>query len=257
MTRTVRVELGKQSYDVRIGDGLMGELGAAVAALPGARQAVVIADAVVAGLYGSAALASLSAGGVGATLIEFPAGESHKTLATVGHIFDALFAVAPAIDRDTIIVALGGGVSGDMAGFVAATALRGLRWIQCPTTLLADVDASVGGKTGVDHPAGKNLIGAFHQPSAVLIDVRTPDEYATGHLIGALNVSLADIRENAAAWAARLPHDIPIVLYGTDTTAGHEAAALLLTAGLPSVFSLTGGITGWDAAFGQGILYAP
>jgi len=91
----------------------------------------------------------------------------------------------------------------------------------------------------------------------MLIDVRTPDEYATGHLIGALNVSLADIRESAAAWAARLPHDIPIVLYGTDTTAGHEAAALLLTAGLPSVFSLTGGITGWDAAFGQGILYAP
>jgi 3-dehydroquinate synthase len=84
---------------------------------------------------------------------------------------DSLFALAPAIDRDSLIVALGGGVCGDLAGFVAATALRGLRWVQCPTTLLADVDASVGGKTAVDHPAGKNLVGAFHQPSAVLVDV--------------------------------------------------------------------------------------
>ncbi len=84
---------------------------------------------------------------------------------------DELLAVSPPIDRDSLIVALGGGVTGDLAGFVAATALRGLRWLQCPTTLLADVDASVGGKTAVDHPAGKNLIGAFHQPRGVLIDV--------------------------------------------------------------------------------------
>ena len=91
----------------------------------------------------------------------------------MGAIFDEMFSLHPAIDRQSLIVALGGGVTGDMAGFVAATALRGLRWLQCPTSLLADVDASVGGKTAVDHPTGKNLIGAFHQPSGVLIDVDT------------------------------------------------------------------------------------
>jgi 3-dehydroquinate synthase len=132
---------------------------------------VVIADSVVAGLYGQKVIAVLKSAGLAAHLIEFPNGEANKTLAAYSQIFDKLFAIRPAVDRDTIIVALGGGVSGDLAGFVAATALRGLRWVQVPTTLLADVDASVGGKTGVDTAAGKNLVGAFHQPSGVFIDV--------------------------------------------------------------------------------------
>jgi len=168
--RVVRVDLGKRSYDVLIGPGAMKRLGEAAAALGSVRQAVVIADSTVAELYGRAATDSLAAGGVTATLIDFPAGEEHKTLSTYGAVMDELLAVEPAIDRDSLIVALGGGVAGDLAGFVAATALRGLRWIACPSTLLADVDASVGGKTAVDHPSGKNLIGAFHQPRAVLID---------------------------------------------------------------------------------------
>ncbi len=169
----VTVNLGSRSYDVRIEAGLLSGLGAAVAAMPKARAAVVISDSTVAGLYGQAAIDSLRQAGLAAALAQFPAGEASKTLATYSRLFDDLFAAKPAVDRDTIIVALGGGVTGDLAGFVAATALRGLRFVQCPTTLLADVDSSVGGKTGVDHHAGKNLIGAFHQPSAVLIDVET------------------------------------------------------------------------------------
>ena len=168
---TVRVDLGPRSYDVRVGAGLLDDLGPTAAAVEGLTSVAVISDSTVADLYGPAALASLAGAGLAATLIPFPAGEANKTLATVSDVLDRLFAIDPPIDRASLIVALGGGVSGDLGGFVAATALRGLRFLQCPTTLLADVDASVGGKTGVDHPAGKNLIGTFHQPVGVLIDV--------------------------------------------------------------------------------------
>jgi 3-dehydroquinate synthase len=135
------------------------------------RQAAVIVDSNVAALHAATATESIQSAGMAATAIIFPAGEEHKNLSTYSRLMDSLLALRPAVDRDAVVVALGGGVCGDLAGFVAATALRGLRWVQCPTTLLADVDASVGGKTAVDHPVGKNLIGAFHQPSAVLIDV--------------------------------------------------------------------------------------
>jgi len=180
MGETVTVHLGMDSYDVRIDRALLGEAGRAAVDLGRVRTAVVISDATVANLYAGAVMASLEETGVAAALIDFPAGETSKTLATYKDVMDRLLALEPPIDRDSVLLALGGGVTGDLAGFVAATALRGLRWIQCPTTLLADVDASVGGKTAVDHAAGKNLIGAFHQPRAVLIDVETlrtlPDE---------------------------------------------------------------------------------
>jgi len=175
MERTITVELGPRSYDVRVAPGLLHAVGQVAAQLD-AGAAVVISDSNVAPLYGKGVLDCLAEAGISATLIDFPAGEANKNLSTCGRLFDALFAITPAIDRDCLIVALGGGVTGDLAGLVAAAALRGLRWIQCPTSLLADVDASVGGKTGVDHPAGKNLIGAFHQPSSVLID---PDALKT------------------------------------------------------------------------------
>jgi len=173
MPRIVPVELAERSYEVRIGPGLMDALGSETAALGNVRQVVIVSDSTVASLCGRRAVDSLSAAGLAAKMLQFPAGESHKTLATLGRLYDELFAVDPPIDRNCLVVALGGGVAGDMAGFLAATALRGLRWLQCPTTLLADVDASVGGKTGVDHAVGKNLIGAFHQPSGVIIDVET------------------------------------------------------------------------------------
>lgn len=186
MAQTVTVNLGPRSYAVRIGGGLLDELGRAVADLGRVSSAVVISDSAVARLYAQRAADSLAASDLACRRIEFPPGEAHKTLATAGAVFDELFAIQPPVDRACVLVALGGGVVGDLAGFVAATALRGLRFVQCPTTLLADVDASVGGKTGVDHPAGKNLIGAFHQPSGVLIDVRTLGTLPREELVGGL-----------------------------------------------------------------------
>jgi len=173
MEQTIRVELGARSYDVRVGAGVLDSLGEAACELGSVRQAVVISDSNVASSYGRRALESLASSGIDATMFEYPAGEANKTLASFSDLIDAIFTISPAVDRNLLIVACGGGVAGDVAGYVAASTLRGLRWLQCPTSLLADVDASVGGKTGINHATGKNLIGAFHQPSGVLIDVET------------------------------------------------------------------------------------
>ena len=155
------------------GEGLLDQLGKEIRALPRSRQTVIVTESHVAELFAPRAVASLKTAGLDPFVASFPAGEPNKTLHTVSDIFGEVLTHRPTIDRDTILIALGGGVTGDLGGFVAATALRGLRWVQVPTSLLADVDASVGGKTAVDHPAGKNLIGAFHQPAGVLIDVQT------------------------------------------------------------------------------------
>ena len=183
--RKITVDLGPRGYDVRVGAGQLAHLGATVAALGRVSHAAVISDSTVVDLYGPRAAESLAAANLAGAFVSFTAGEANKTLGVYGQLLDDLLRLTPAIDRDCVIVALGGGVPGDVAGFVAATALRGLRVVQCPTTLLAAVDSSVGGKTGVDHATGKNLIGAFHQPSAVVIDVETlrtlpADEFANG-----------------------------------------------------------------------------
>lgn len=171
MTKTIRVDLGERSYDVHVGPGLLELVGPSASQTDRVSSAVVITDSNVGPLYADAVMRSLKAAGVRAALIDFPAGEQHKTLDTLGRILNELFSIVPAVDRRTLVIPLGGGVAGDMGGFAAAVALRGMRFLQVPTSLLADVDASVGGKTAVDHAAGKNLIGAFHQPSGVLIDV--------------------------------------------------------------------------------------
>jgi 3-dehydroquinate synthase len=171
MSLTVPVDLGERSYDITIASGLLDDLGRRLVELTGARQAIVITDSNVNELYGNRAIDALREAGLDGLSLYFTAGETHKTLATVSNLLDGVLTHSPAIDRKTLIVALGGGVAGDVAGFVAAVALRGLRVVQVPTSLLACVDSSVGGKTGVDHPAGKNLIGAFHQPQAVDVDV--------------------------------------------------------------------------------------
>lgn len=172
-TQSIRVELAERSYFIHVSPGALASLGKTVADLGRVTSVAIICDSCVARLYGKTALDSVQAASLPAAMIEFPAGEASKNLTTYGLLFDKLFALRPAIDRGGVLVALGGGVTGDLTGFVAATALRGLRYVQCATTLLAAVDSSIGGKTAVDHGAGKNLIGAFHQPSAVLIDVRT------------------------------------------------------------------------------------
>ncbi|HYB98478.1 MAG TPA: 3-dehydroquinate synthase [Candidatus Limnocylindrales bacterium] len=169
---TVRVDLGPRSYDCHIEPGLLQGAGAAIAALKPSRV-LVVTNTTVAPLYGDALTSSIAAADarIPVSTIELPDGERYKTTATVESIYDA--ALDLPIDRRSVLVALGGGVVGDLTGFAAATLLRGVRFVMIPTTLLSQVDSSVGGKTGVDRPHGKNLVGAFHQPSLVLIDPAT------------------------------------------------------------------------------------
>jgi len=165
--RTLEVALGERSYPIHIGAGLLDEADL-LRKHVGTGRPFIVTDEVVAPLYLERLCTAL--GGDAASLV-VPAGEGTKTLTQAARIFDAL--VAARCGRDATVFALGGGVVGDLAGFAAACWQRGVEWIQVPTTLLAQVDASVGGKTAVNHPAGKNLIGAFHQPGAVLCDTTT------------------------------------------------------------------------------------
>jgi len=176
----LHIDLGERGYPILIGPGLLHDpalVGGSVAA----RDVLVVTNTTVAPLY----LARLERALQGKRLasVALPDGEQHKTLATLNRVFDAL--VEHRMNRDACVVALGGGVVGDMAGFAAACYQRGVDYVQVPTTLLAQVDSSVGGKTGVNHPGGKNLIGAFHQPRAVLTDTDTlgtlpPREFRAG-----------------------------------------------------------------------------
>jgi 3-dehydroquinate synthase len=160
---------GSADYDVVIGEGLLARVGEfAAAAAPKARAAAVISDSNVAPLYGPQVVAAMEGALGRASLHDFPAGEANKNRERWIALTDAL--LEEGLGRDTIVVALGGGVTGDLAGFVAATFLRGVPVVQVPTSLVAMIDASVGGKTGVDAPAGKNLVGAFHPPVVVLAD---------------------------------------------------------------------------------------
>lgn len=166
----LRVELGARGYPIRIGRGLLGDAAALRALVPG-RHALVVTDAHVAPHYLATVQAALSEKNVKALVL--PPGEQEKTLARFGEVMAALAAMGAS--RDAAVLALGGGVVGDLAGFAAACWMRGVRFVQLPTTLLAMVDSSVGGKTAVDLPQGKNLVGAFHQPAAVLADTATLD----------------------------------------------------------------------------------
>jgi 3-dehydroquinate synthase len=168
--RTVAVHLGSRSYDVQIAAGLLDELGprARTALSLNARQAVVISNPTVDSEYGDRVSGSLARADFRIHRFSIGDGERYKSLRSAETLFE--FLIERRLERSDVIVALGGGVVGDLAGFVAATFLRGIRLIQVPTTLLAQIDSSVGGKTGVNHRLGKNLIGAFHQPSLVAID---------------------------------------------------------------------------------------
>jgi 3-dehydroquinate synthase len=165
----VHVDLAGSPYEIHIAGALLARLDAFVAPLA-PTSILIVSDDAVAPLYGETVLAAARRVAP-AALLELVGGEQHKTMATVGRVLDAL--VASGADRRSLVVALGGGVVGDIAGFAAAIYMRGIRYVQAPTTLLAQVDSSVGGKTGVNHPRGKNLIGAFHQPALVVSDTDT------------------------------------------------------------------------------------
>lgn len=168
--QTITVVLGDRSYPIVIGNDLLDggfDLGEFVTGA----DCLIVSNKTVAPLYLDRILGNLK--GKNVATIELPDGETHKTVATMQKILDQL--VALRANRDTTIIALGGGVVGDISGFAAACYMRGVSFVQVPTTLLAQVDSSVGGKTGVNHPQGKNLIGAFHQPKAVMVDTSTLD----------------------------------------------------------------------------------
>ncbi|MFQ5780120.1 MAG: 3-dehydroquinate synthase [Nitrospiria bacterium] len=164
----IRLNLGTNSYDILIGRGIIHHLGKYLRALSVGVKVAVVTHSKIDRHYGAQVRKSLEAADYAPLMIRLPDGERYKTLDQVDRIYDRL--VAHRFERGDALVALGGGVVGDMTGFAAATFLRGISYIQCPTTVVAQVDASIGGKTGVDHPKGKNLIGAFHQPRLVCAD---------------------------------------------------------------------------------------
>ena len=164
----VRVDLAGRGYDIWIGPGLIGQAGAHIGPLLARPATVIVTDETVAGLHLEALKAGLAAEGIGAEAIVLAPGEATKSMAELTGLLERLLALK--VERDDLIVALGGGVIGDLAGFAAAVLRRGVDFVQVPTTLLAQVDSSVGGKTGVNAAHGKNLIGAFHQPRLVLAD---------------------------------------------------------------------------------------
>ncbi len=182
--REVRVDLGARGYDIVIGEGLLASAGARIQALFPRARAAIVTDENVAAHWLEPLRQSCAAAGVETTTIVCPPGETTKSYAEFARVSDAL--IAARIERRDIVVALGGGVIGDLAGFAAATLRRGVDYVQIPTSLLAQVDSSVGGKTAINSPLGKNLVGAFHQPRLVLADAGTlrtlPDrEFRAGY----------------------------------------------------------------------------
>lgn len=171
MTKTLHVELGDNSYPLVVGTGLLNGIGELLTPYAKSNKVLIVSDAFVKTRYMPVVLRSLKDVGLDVRTIEVPAGEESKSLGQFSRIQDSL--VEHQLDRGSMLIALGGGVIGDLAGFAAAVYMRGIPYVQIPTTLQAQVDASVGGKTAINHPKGKNLIGAFHQPKLVVIDVDT------------------------------------------------------------------------------------
>src|SRR5438132_9359390 len=179
----VPVKLGARSYRILVGAGLLSQAGPEISRLGVGRRLALLTDPAIQSLYGEIVAQSLAGAGFDVTTVLLPEGERAKTLEVAASTWDRL--LEAGLDRGSAVVALGGGAVGDLAGFVAATYMRGMHFVQLPTTLLAQVDASIGGKTAIDHPRAKNLIGAFHQPRLVLSDPATlltlpPREFKSG-----------------------------------------------------------------------------
>jgi len=207
------------AYDVRVGPGLIDRLGEHFAELGAGDRTVIVGDRHTLPLYGERAAASLRARGLKATLFAIPAGEQTKTTETVSSIWSAF--LAAGIERGHAVIALGGGVVGDLTGFAAATWLRGVRWIGVPTTLLAMVDSSLGGKTGADLPEGKNLVGAFHPPSLVLADTSALATLP----VRELRCGLAEAVKHAIIGAPHLLANLPRFAFCKEANASGAALA--------------------------------
>jgi len=217
----VAVDLGERTYEIVIGEGLMAD-GSTWRSLPISDTAMVVTDHQVGPLYAERLCETLTALDVRTTVHQFTAGEQSKTLASWAAIADQL--AEQRHDRTTTLIALGGGVVGDLAGFAAATWLRGVRYLQVPTTLLAQVDSSVGGKTGVNHALGKNLIGAFYQPSGVVADLDTLSTLPKRELVAGLAevIKYGVIRD--AKFFAFLEQQLDALLVGDSEQLGQAVA---------------------------------
>jgi 3-dehydroquinate synthase len=220
----VPVKLGARSYRIAVGAGLLSQAGPEISRLGVGRKVALITDPVIHGLHGLVVTRSLAGAGFDVTTVMLPEGERAKTLEVAERTWDRL--LEAGLDRGSTVVALGGGAVGDLAGFVAATYMRGVHFVQLPTTLLAQVDASIGGKTAIDHPRAKNLIGAFHQPRLVLADTGVlqtlPErEYRSGlaevikHGIVLDAAYFDEVERNAAALAKREPQILERIVAGS------------------------------------------
>jgi len=224
--KTLRVELGARSYPIYIGSGLLGQASLIAPHVVG-KQVLVVTNTTVAPLYLERTLASLQGFDVDALVL--PDGEAYKNLETLNLIFDRL--LDRRFDRRCTLVALGGGVIGDITGFAAASYQRGVGFIQVPTTLLSQVDSSVGGKTGVNHPRGKNMIGAFHQPRCVVADTQTlntlPDRELKAGLAEVIKYGLINDPEFftwlEANMVALLEHDPVALAYAIERSCRDKA----------------------------------
>ncbi|MDZ7958941.1 MAG: 3-dehydroquinate synthase [Aulosira sp. DedQUE10] len=198
MTSVINVNLPQQSYEIAIAPGSLDQLGEKMTSLKLGKKVLLVSNPTIFKHYGERAIASLTAAGFEVASSMLPAGERYKNLNSIQKVYDT--ALENRLERSSTIVALGGGVIGDMAGFAAATWLRGINVVQVPTTLLAMVDSAIGGKTGVNHPQGKNLIGAFHQPRLVLID---PDVLKTLPM-REFRAGMAEVIKYGVIWDAEL-----------------------------------------------------
>jgi len=183
--KKITVGLGQRSYPILIRPGLLNQVGPDLKGRKIAKRYGIISDDHVAGIYGPALMRALGDAGLAAELVTFPRGETNKNLQTIAMLSSRLAALG--FDRRDALIALGGGVTGDIAGFLASIYMRGIPFVQVPTTLLAQVDSSVGGKTGVDIPEGKNLVGTFYQPRAVYIDTNVLQSLPESELLGGLS----------------------------------------------------------------------
>ena len=198
-TSVVKVDLAGRAYDIAIGPGLIDKVGELSAKLLPAKRVIVVSDETVASLYGARLTASFKKAGIETNTVTVPAGENSKQFGSFGVLMNELLDRRP--DRKTTLVALGGGVVGDLTGFAAAVLLRGIDFIQVPTTLLAQVDSSVGGKTGINTRHGKNLVGAFYQPRLVVADTDVLDTLPRRELLaGYAEVAKYGLIDDAAFW---------------------------------------------------------
>ena len=220
----VPVKLGPRSYRILVGAGLLSQAGPEISRLGVGRKLALLTDPAIQSLYGEIVAQSLAGANFDVTTVLLPEGERAKTLEVAASTWDRL--LEAGLDRGSAVIALGGGAVGDLAGFVAATYMRGMHFVQLPTTLLAQVDASIGGKTAIDHPRAKNLIGAFHQPRLVLADTGAlqtlPErEYRSGlaevikHGIVLDAAYFDEVERSAAALAKREPETLERIVAGS------------------------------------------